>query len=91
MIVLADTATQLVAVKQLPPEVLDPLKQVVGWLLWLVCAGMLAGLIWAGGRLAYQRQHAPHESAAATSIVMILIASVIASSAAGIAAALLTF
>ena len=89
----ATAGSVLQAAKSLPPEVLDPLTQVLGWLLWLVFLGFVALLIWAGARFAYQRHNpqAAHEADAAADVAVILIAAVIASGASGTAAALLTF
>jgi len=89
----ATAGSVLQAAKSLPPEVREPLLQVLGWLLWLVCLGFVALLIWAGARFAYQRHnpHAAHEADAGADVAVTLIAAVVASGASGIAAALLTF
>lgn len=77
--------------KQLPPEVLEPLMQVLRWFLWLVFLSFLARLIWAGGHFAYQRHHALHCGGPAVDVSVTLLAVVAATAASGIAAAILTF
>lgn len=74
-----------------PAEVTEPLVQLLQYLLWFAFAIFTVRIVWAAGRLAYTRSQSPHETEGSQSIVVTLIASVFASAASGIAAAVLTF
>lgn len=87
---LAAAQTAL-AFKTPPPEVTDPIMTLLRYLLWFAFAIFTISMIWAAGRLAYTRSQSPHETDSAQTIVVILIVSVMASDASGIAAALLSF
>ena len=87
----ATDASVLADGKELPPEVKEPLLQVLGWLLWLAFLSFTARLIYAGGRFAWARSRSLGDGEATVDVVVTLVWTVIASAASGIAAAILTF
>ncbi|MEV0297057.1 hypothetical protein [Nocardia sp. NPDC050710] len=44
----------MLAYKELPAEVTEPLQQLFRWLLWLVETGLIARLAWVGGRAGWE-------------------------------------
>ncbi|NUS45117.1 MAG: hypothetical protein HOQ24_15690 [Mycobacteriaceae bacterium] len=74
----------------MPAEVIQPIMQLLGWLLWSVLLLCLSWLIVSAGRfwMAY-RNGDMVESDAAQGVMMSLIGALVASSATGIALALL--
>lgn len=77
------------AYKQMPADVVQPLMTLIDWLLWVVLLLCLAWLIVSAGRLwsAFRDDMAINN--ATHGIVMSLVGAVVASSASGIALALL--
>lgn len=47
------------AAKQLPGPVTDQLAQLLRWLLWIVEVGLIARLIWVGGRAGWELYRPP--------------------------------
>lgn len=41
----------MVTAKPLPPQVLIPITQLLGWLAWCILLACIARLIWVGGQL----------------------------------------
>lgn len=60
----------------------------LGWIFWLICAAAVGRLIWIGGHMGYSHNHPNVEPPDSPAIV--LVGLVLAGSASGIAAALLT-
>lgn len=77
------------AYKQMPADVVQPLMTLIDWLLWVVLLFCLAWLIVSAGRLwsAFRDDMAINN--ATHGIVMSLLGAIVASSASGIALALL--
>lgn len=74
----------------LPSEVTQPLEQVLGYGLWFVMLACVGKLIWIGGSMSYHRHH-PGEVDPPDTPMWALVGLIVASSATGIAAALLQF
>ncbi|MGN2637191.1 hypothetical protein ACWEKT_25735 [Nocardia takedensis] len=81
-------ATEL-AYKRMPAEVLEPLMQLLNWLLWFVLLVCLAWMILSAGRLwsAFRSDMAIND--ATHGVLMSLIGAIVASTASGIALAFL--
>lgn len=74
----------------MPNTVTDPLEQVLGFALWFVTLAAVGRLVWIGGEMSYHRHH-PGETQPPDTPVWVFVGLIIASSASGIAAALLQF
>jgi hypothetical protein len=78
------------AYKHMPTEVLQPIMQLLSWLLWLVLLLCLAWLILSAGRFwATFRHGSLLDNDAAHGVLMSIIGALVATSATGIALALL--
>ena len=80
--------------KQLPPEVSEPLVQLLSWLLWFALAGCLTWLILAGGKFYQARRDGSSQglgdSDGAQGALFSLLGAVVATSATTIAQTLLS-
>jgi hypothetical protein len=83
------SATDLLAYKQMPPEVLQPLMQLLNWLLWFVLLVCLAWMIASAGRLWLSFKSDLAMNDASFGVLMSLLGAVVASTASGIALAFL--
>lgn len=83
------SASELLAYKQMPSDVLEPLMHLLNWLLWFVLLVCLAWMILSAGRLwiAFRSDMAVND--ATHGVVMSLIGASVASTASGIALAFL--
>ncbi|WP_052281265.1 hypothetical protein [Nocardia vulneris] len=83
------SAVELLAYKQMPAEVLQPLMQLLNWLLWFVLLVCLAWMIVSAGRLwiAFRSDLAMND--ASHGVLMSLLGATVASTASGIALAFL--
>ncbi|WP_040797138.1 hypothetical protein [Nocardia higoensis] len=81
--------TDLLAYKQMPSEVLEPLMQLLNWLLWFVLIVCLAWMILSAGKLwiAFRTDLAAND--ASHGVMMSLIGAIVASGATSIALAFL--
>ncbi|UGT43000.1 hypothetical protein LTV02_06290 [Nocardia yamanashiensis] len=83
-------AVVLLAYKQMPADVLRPIMQLIDWLLWCVLLLCMAWMIVSAGRMWYTFRNAEWaENDATHGVVMSLLGAIMASSASGIALALL--
>ncbi|WP_040809633.1 hypothetical protein [Nocardia concava] len=84
------SAVAVLAYKQMPADVIRPLMQLVDWLLWCVLLFCLAWMILAAGRAWYAFRGGDWAANEAThGVVMSLLGAIMATSASGIALALL--
>ncbi|MEV6559224.1 hypothetical protein AB0M22_26160 [Nocardia sp. NPDC051756] len=83
------SAAELLAYKQMPAEVLQPLMQLLNWLLWFVLLVCLAWMILSAGKLwiAFRSDLAMND--ASHGVLMSLLGAIVASTASGIALAFL--
>ncbi|MFI9404572.1 hypothetical protein [Nocardia sp. NPDC052316] len=83
------SAAELLAYKQMPSEVLEPLMQLINWLLWFVLLVCLAWMIVSAGKLwlAFRSDLAMND--ASHGVLMSLLGAIVASTASGIALAFL--
>ncbi|CAM4067396.1 hypothetical protein NONI108955_07090 [Nocardia ninae] len=83
------SAAELLAYKQMPSEVLEPLMQLINWLLWFVLLVCLAWMIVSAGKLwlAFRDDLAMND--ASHGVLMSLLGAIVASTASGIALAFL--
>ncbi|QBS40026.1 hypothetical protein [Nocardia sp. CS682] len=83
------SAAELLAYKQMPAEVLQPLMQLINWLLWFVLLVCLAWMIVSAGKLwlAFRDDLAMND--ASHGVLMSLLGAIVASTASGIALAFL--
>ncbi|PXX57810.1 hypothetical protein DFR70_11640 [Nocardia tenerifensis] len=83
------SAAELLAYKQMPAEVLQPLMQLLNWLLWFVLLVCLAWMIVSAGKLwiAFRSDLAMND--ASHGVLMSLLGAIVASAASGIALAFL--
>ncbi|WP_107658007.1 hypothetical protein [Nocardia suismassiliense] len=83
------SAAELLAYKQMPSEVLQPLMQLINWLLWFVLLVCLAWMIVSAGKLwlAFRDDLAMND--ASHGVLMSLLGAIVASTASGIALAFL--
>jgi hypothetical protein len=83
------SAGELLAYKQMPSEVLQPLMHLLNWLLWFVLLVCLAWMIASAGRLwiAFKSDLAMND--ASHGVLMSLLGATVASTASGIALAFL--
>lgn len=80
----------MLAYKQMPADVIEPLMGLLGWLLWMVLALCLAWLIISAGRLWLGfRTGELLDGEGVNGVLMSLIGATVASSATAIAMALL--
>ncbi|MBF6354412.1 hypothetical protein IU449_07630 [Nocardia higoensis] len=81
--------TDLLAYKQMPSEVLEPLMQLLNWLLWFVLIVCLSWMILSAGKLwiAFRTDLAAND--ASHGVLMSLIGAIVASGATSIALAFL--
>lgn len=79
----------VLAYKQMPSEVLEPLMQLLNWLLWFVLLVCLAWMIVSAGRLWYSFRDDLAMNDASHGVLMSLLGAVVASTASGIALAFL--
>ena len=79
----------VLAYKQMPADVIEPIMRLINWLLWCVLLFCLAWMIVSAGRLwsAFRDDMAVND--ASHGVVMSLVGAIVASSASGIALALL--
>lgn len=82
-------AAELLAYKQMPAEVLEPLMQLLNWLLWFVLMGCLAWLIVSAGKLWLTFKGDLAMNDASHGVLMSLLGAAVASTASGIALAFL--
>lgn len=82
-------SAELLAYKRMPSEVLEPLMQLLNWLLWFVLLVCLAWMIVSAGRLwlAWRSDLAVND--ASWGVLMSLLGAIVASAASGIALAFL--
>ncbi|MBF6170279.1 MULTISPECIES: hypothetical protein [Nocardia] len=83
------TAATVLAYKQMPADVVEPVMQLINWLLWVVLLFCLAWMIISAGRLWSAMRDDMAVNDASHGIVMSLIGAVVASSASAIALTLL--
>ncbi|WP_054814030.1 hypothetical protein [Nocardia arizonensis] len=83
------TASELLAYKQMPSDVLEPLMQLLNWLLWFVLLVCLAWMILSAGRLWNAVRSDMAVNDATHGVVMSLIGATVASTASAIALAIL--
>ncbi len=89
VVALAPAQTPL-AYKQMPADVVEPIMGLLGWLLWMVLLFCLTWLILSAGRLFFAYRDGDMTSGdAAHGVLMSLIGALVASTATGIALALL--
>ncbi|BCK55190.1 hypothetical protein [Nocardia wallacei] len=79
----------VLAYKQMPADVVEPVMQLINWLLWVVLLFCLAWMIVSAGRLWSAMRDDMAVNDASHGIVMSLIGAVVASSASAIALTLL--
>lgn len=79
----------VLAYKQMPADVVEPVMQLINWLLWVVLLFCLAWMIISAGRLWSAMRDDMAVNDASHGIVMSLIGAVVASSASAIALTLL--
>lgn len=79
----------MLAYKQMPADVLEPIMQLINWLLWVVLLFCLAWMIVSAGRLWSAMRDDMAINDASHGIVMSLIGAIVASSASAIALTLL--
>jgi hypothetical protein len=82
-------AAIVLAYKQLPADVLQPIMQLIDWLLWVVLLFCLVWMIISAGRLWSAIRGDMAVNDATHGIVMSLIGAIVATSASAIALALL--
>ena len=82
-------AVDILAYKQMPAEVLEPLMQLLNWLLWFVLMGCLAWMIVSAGKLWLTFRADLAMNDASHGVLMSLIGAAVASTASGIALAFL--
>lgn len=78
----------LTSATELPAAVTQPFNQLLGWIMWLLCLSGIARLLVIGGQMGHAREHG-HD--APDTPVGVFIGLIVATSAAGIAAALVSF
>ena len=83
------SAATVLGYKRMPPEVVEPVMQLINWLLWVVLLFCLAWMIISAGRLWSAMRDDMAVNDASHGIVMSLIGAVVASSASAIALTLL--
>ncbi|WP_405165417.1 hypothetical protein OG203_10085 [Nocardia sp. NBC_01499] len=83
------SAAELLAYKQMPPEVLEPLMQLLNWLLWFVLLVCLAWMIVSAGKLWISFRSDLAMNDASHGVLMSLLGAIVASTASGIALAFL--
>ncbi|WP_228541623.1 hypothetical protein [Nocardia sp. XZ_19_369] len=84
------SAAELLAYKQMPSEVLEPLMQLLNWLLWFVLLVCLAWLIVSAGKLWLELRNGDLAmNDASHGVLMSLLGAIVASAASGIALAFL--
>ncbi|QIS13500.1 hypothetical protein [Nocardia arthritidis] len=79
----------LLAFKQMPAEVIEPLMQLLNWLLWFVLLVCLAWMILSAGKLWLVFRSDLAMNDASHGVLMSLIGAIVASSASAIALAFL--
>ncbi|WP_024805543.1 hypothetical protein [Nocardia sp. BMG51109] len=79
------SAATVLAYKRMPTEVVEPVMQLINWLLWVVLLFCLAWMIISAGRLWSAMRDDMAVNDASHGIVMSLIGAVVASSASAIA------
>lgn len=80
----------LLAYKQMPADVLRPMMQLIDWLLWCVLLLCLAWMILSAGKMWYALRGGDWATNDAThGVVVSLLGAIMATSASGIALALL--
>ncbi|MBY4575989.1 hypothetical protein ACN94_20805 [Gordonia paraffinivorans] len=79
----------LAAGSDLPKDVTEPLNLLLGWIMWLICIAAIARLFWIAGQMGHVQDH-PASDPPDTPLGVI-IGLIVASSASGIAGALLSF
>ncbi|NNH71540.1 hypothetical protein HLB23_16985 [Nocardia uniformis] len=79
----------VLAYKQMPPEVIRPIMQLIDWLLWIVLLFCMAWMILSAGKLWYAFRDDMANNEATHGVMMSLVGAIMASSASGIALALL--
>ncbi|WP_225727362.1 MULTISPECIES: hypothetical protein [unclassified Nocardia] len=79
----------LLAYKQMPAEVIEPLMQLLNWLLWFVLLVCLAWMILSAGKLWLVFRSDLAMNDASHGVLMSLIGAIVASSASAIALAFL--
>ncbi|WP_280421393.1 hypothetical protein [Nocardia carnea] len=83
-------AETVLAYQELPAEVNDQLRQLFRWLLWIVEVGLIARLMWVGGRAGWEHYRPPPGPPAAPGdVARVLLSWTFASVAWPISAALL--
>ncbi|MET8799080.1 hypothetical protein ABZV91_22050 [Nocardia sp. NPDC004568] len=82
-------AAGVLAYKQMPAEVLEPLMQLLNWLLWFVLMGCLAWMIVSAGKLWLTFKGDLAMNDASHGVLMSLLGAIVASGASGIALAFL--
>jgi hypothetical protein len=82
-------AAIVLAYKQMPADVIEPIMQLINWLLWCVLLLCLAWMIISAGRLWSAMRDDMAVNDASHGIVMSLIGAIVASSASAIALTLL--
>ncbi|GAB2688175.1 hypothetical protein [Nocardia thraciensis] len=83
------SAASVLAYKQMPSEVVEPIMQLIDWLLWVVLLFCLAWMIISAGRLWSAMRDDMAVNDASHGIVMSLIGAIVASSASAIALTIL--
>ncbi|GAA5076836.1 MULTISPECIES: hypothetical protein [Nocardia] len=84
------SAAELLAYKQMPAEVLEPLMQLLNWLLWFVLLVCLAWMIVSAGKLWLEFRNGDLAmNDASHGVLMSLLGATVASTASGIALAFL--
>ncbi|MFI6043520.1 hypothetical protein ACIA8C_17945 [Nocardia sp. NPDC051321] len=83
------SAAELLAYKQMPAEVLEPLMQLLNWLLWFVLLVCLAWMIVSAGKLWISFRSDLAMNDASHGVLMSLLGAIVASTASGIALAFL--
>ncbi|WP_280266253.1 hypothetical protein [Nocardia wallacei] len=79
----------VLAYKQMPSDVVEPIMQLIDWLLWVVLLFCLAWMIISAGRLWSAMRDDMAVNDASHGIVMSLIGAIVASSASAIALTIL--
>ncbi|ONM47689.1 hypothetical protein [Nocardia donostiensis] len=87
--VRAANELKVLAYKQMPAEVLEPLSQLLNWLLWFVLLVCLAWMIVSAGKLWLTFRSDLAMNDASHGVLMSLLGAVVASTASGIALAFL--
>ncbi|RDI50642.1 hypothetical protein [Nocardia mexicana] len=83
------SAATVLAYKQMPSDVVEPIMQLINWLLWVVLLSCLAWMIISAGRLWSAMRDDMAVNDASHGIVMSLIGAIVASSASAIALTIL--